>query len=128
MLLWMIFKIQFRRKFLQIFVDKFSQIHKLRWNKIVKRFLENFNNDNRNCVIDISLHFRQHVKLISEIFHCNYMKSKNYFHNLINTFILIVRLKMINDKIHQFDIKFFENNNSYVEKKFSISIWYDDFR
>ena len=50
------------------------------------------------------------------------MKSKNYFHRLIDTFILIVRLKMINDEIHQFNIKLFENNNSHVKKKFSISI------
>ena len=50
------------------------------------------------------------------------MKTKNNFDCLICSFVLFICLKIINDKIQQFDFEFLKNDKSHIVKKFEIFV------
>ena len=86
-----------------------KHVQKLQRNKFVKRFIECFVNNDKMKIVEMTLQFEQYFKSFNWIFHCNQIESKNNFNHLINSFELIVNLKMICNRIKQTNFESFEN-------------------
>ena len=103
-----------------------NYVEKLYRCKFIKCFVENTFNINQ-WIVKISLYFKHYIKSIDRIILRSDSESKSYFYDLICTFKLIVDLRMINNKIKQFDVEQTKKFCSQFRHEFFISIEYNDF-